>query len=112
MNAIATLHKRAPLRQDPVDPALRSTIKEAAASLSLVKSVLVIDVGGTSVKVLAAGQTKGRSFPSGTTLTPKLMVSGVKTLTADWTHDVISIGYPGPVLRGRPISEPYNLGRG
>src|SRR3954447_23445984 len=112
MNVTATPHKRAPMRQDPVDPAPRSTIEEAATSLSLVKSVLVIDVGGTSVKVLATGQTKRRSFRSGSTLTPQLMVSGVKTLTADWTYDVISIGYPGPVLRGRPISEPYNLGRG
>jgi polyphosphate glucokinase len=112
MNVIATPDKRAPMRQDPADTPPLSTSKEAATSLSLAKSVLVIDVGGTSVKVLATGQTKSRSFRSGTTLTPQLMVSGVKTLTADWTYDVISVGYPGPVLRGRPISDPYNLGRG
>jgi polyphosphate glucokinase len=40
------------------------------------------------------------------------MVSGVKKLARDWTYDVVSIGYPGPVLHGRPIAEPYNLGRG
>jgi polyphosphate glucokinase len=40
------------------------------------------------------------------------MVSGVKKLAADWTYDVVSIGYPSPVLRGRVIAEPYNLGRG
>jgi len=40
------------------------------------------------------------------------MVSGVKRLAADWTYDAVSIGYPGPVLHGRPIAEPYNLGRG
>jgi len=40
------------------------------------------------------------------------MVSGVKKLAADWTYDVVSIGYPGPVLHGRVIAEPYNLGRG
>ena len=40
------------------------------------------------------------------------MVSGVKRLAADWTYDSVSIGYPGPVLHGRPIAEPYNLGRG
>jgi polyphosphate glucokinase len=75
-------------------------------------SVLVIDVGGTTVKILATGHTESRSFRSGPTLTPKQMVSGVKKLAADWTYDVVSIGYPGPVLGGRPIAEPYNLGRG
>jgi polyphosphate glucokinase len=76
------------------------------------KKVLVVDVGGTSVKILATGQTERRSFPSGPTLTPRRMVSGVKKLARGWTYDVVSIGYPGPVLRGRPIAEPYNLGRG
>jgi polyphosphate glucokinase len=74
--------------------------------------VLVIDVGGTSVKILASGQSEHRSFPSGPELTPKQMVSGVKKLAAGWTYDAISIGCPTPVLRGRPIAEPYNLGRG
>src|SRR5213080_3369971 len=75
-------------------------------------NVLVIDIGGTHVKVLATGQAQPREFPSGPTLTPKYMVSGVKKLTADWKYDVISIGYPGPVLRDRPVSEPWNLGKG
>jgi polyphosphate glucokinase len=74
--------------------------------------VLVIDIGGTSVKILATGQDEHRSFPSGPTLTPRQMVSGVKKLARGWSYDVISIGYPGPVLHGRPIAEPYNLGRG
>jgi polyphosphate glucokinase len=74
--------------------------------------VLVVDVGGTSVKILASGQNEHRSFPSGPTLTPRRMVSGVKKLAWDWTYAVVSIGYPGPVLHGRPIVEPHNLGRG
>ena len=74
--------------------------------------VLVVDVGGTSVKVLATGQRKSRSFRSGPTLTPQRMVSRVKKLVADWAYDVVSIGYPGPVLHGRPIAEPHNLGHG
>ena len=74
--------------------------------------VLVIDVGGTAVKILATGQTKNRSFLSGPTLTPGRMVSKVKKLAADWTYDTVSIGYPGPVLHARPIAEPHNLGRG
>jgi polyphosphate glucokinase len=74
--------------------------------------VLVVDVGGTSVKILATGQDERRSFPSGPTLTPRRMVSGVKKLARGWSYDAIAIGYPGPVLHGRPIAEPYNLGRG
>ena len=75
-------------------------------------NVLVIDVGGTHVKVLATGQDAHREFDSGPTLTPKRMVSEVRKLVADWKYDVISIGYPGPVLRGQPFSEPWNLGKG
>jgi polyphosphate glucokinase len=77
-----------------------------------IKNVLVVDVGGTSVKILATGQTERRSFPSGPTLTPRRMVSEVKKLARGWTYDVVSIGYPGPVLHGRPMAEPYHLGRG
>jgi polyphosphate glucokinase len=83
-----------------------------AAKTSSVRNVLVVDVGGTSVKILATGQKVHRSFPSGPKLTPRQMVSGVKKLARDWSYDVVSIGYPGPVLRGRPIAEPHNLGRG
>jgi len=75
-------------------------------------NVLVIDIGGSNVKMLTTGQTEPRKFPSGPTLTPRLMVAGVKKTTADWKYEVISIGYPGPVLRGRPVVEPYNLGKG
>jgi polyphosphate glucokinase len=76
------------------------------------RRVLVIDVGGTSIKILATGQDEHRSFPSGPKLTPEQMVSGVKELARGWSYDAVSIGYPGPVLHGRPIAEPYNLGRG
>jgi len=82
------------------------------AGVSLTPRVLVVDVGGTSVKILATGQNEHRSFPSGPTLTPRKMVSGVKKLALGWSYDAVSIGYPGPVLHGRPIAEPYNLGRG
>jgi polyphosphate glucokinase len=76
------------------------------------KRVLVIDIGGTHVKVLASGQDAEREFVSGPTLTPKRMLAKVRQLVADWKYDVISIGYPGPVLRNRPIIEPWNLGKG
>lgn len=74
--------------------------------------VLVVDVGGTHIKVLATGQTEPREFPSGPTMTPKPMISGIKRLTADWKYDVVSMGYPGPVLRNRPVADPHNLGAG
>jgi len=74
--------------------------------------VLVIDVGGTHVKILATGQRSARQFPSGPTLTATQMAQGVKALAADWKYDVIAIGYPGPVLRDRPVAEPHNLGHG
>ncbi len=79
---------------------------------TVAKKVLVIDVGGTNVKILATGQKQRLEFASGPTMTAKQMVAGVKRLTADWAYDVVSIGYPGKVLQGRPFAEPANLGRG
>src|SRR2546422_11327719 len=75
-------------------------------------NVLTIDIGGTSIKILATGEKEPRKFPAGTAMTPRKMVAGVKKLAKVWNYDVVSIGYPGPVLCGRPVSEPHNLGRG
>src|SRR2546425_3525286 len=74
--------------------------------------VLVVDIGGTHVKVLATGEKSPREFPSGPTLTAAQMVHGVKAVAAEWTYDAVSIGYPGPVLHGRPVAEPRHLGPG
>lgn len=76
------------------------------------RKVLTVDVGGTSVKILATGQTESRRFPSGKGLTPSKMVAEVKRLAKDWEYDVASIGHPGPVRGGRPVAEPHNLARG
>src|SRR5512134_2791412 len=75
-------------------------------------NVLVIDIGGNSVKILISGETEPRKFPSGPKLTPRQMVSGVLKLTEDWKYSAVSIGFPGRVREGRPVSEPFNLGRG
>jgi polyphosphate glucokinase len=75
-------------------------------------NVLVVDVGGTNVKILVTGQETPRKFPSGPTLTPQDMVAGVLKAAEDWNFEAVSIGYPGPILRGRPVAEPANLGRG
>jgi predicted NBD/HSP70 family sugar kinase len=76
------------------------------------KRILVVDVGGTRVKLLATGKTSKRTMDSGPRLTPRAMVAGVKKLTADWEYDVVSLGVPAPVVRGRVVAEPVNLGRG
>ena len=74
--------------------------------------VLVMDVGGTHVKVLATGQKQPRTVPSGPGMTAAEMARKVKRLVADWNYDVLAIGYPGPVVHGRPLREPVNLNGG
>jgi polyphosphate glucokinase len=74
--------------------------------------VLVIDVGGAHVKILATGQVRRREFVSGPTLRPEKMVNEVLKAAQGWEYDVVSIGYPGPVLRDKPVAEPHNLGVG
>jgi polyphosphate glucokinase len=76
------------------------------------KKILVIDVGGTHVKVLATGQCEEIEIPSGPTMTAKRMVRDVKRATKDWKYNVVSIGYPGAVIDGKILHEPYNLGSG
>ncbi|HXT17360.1 MAG TPA: hypothetical protein VN706_17100 [Gemmatimonadaceae bacterium] len=73
---------------------------------------LVIDVGGTHVKLLATGKRSRRMFDSGPTLTPARMVEQVLAATEDWEYDRISIGFPAPVRDNHPVDEPWNLGRG
>jgi len=75
-------------------------------------NILAIDVGGTHVKVLATGRRKPLEIPSGPKMTAKEMVRKVREGTTGWRYDGVSIGYPGPVLHGKPLSEPSNLGGG
>lgn len=75
-------------------------------------NVLVIDIGGSRVKMLATGFTKHLEFRSGPTLTAKRMISSVKKRVRDWPYDVVTIGYPGLVVHGQAICEPYNLASG
>lgn len=76
------------------------------------KKILVLDVGGTHVKVHAPGTDKVVKIDSGPTMTATKMVQAVKAATAKWHYDAISIGYPGPVKNNRPVVEPHNLGGG
>ena len=75
-------------------------------------NVLAVDVGGTHVKILATGQEEKREFVSGPTLTAEEMVRQVKELAGDWKYEAVSIGYPGPVLHGKPVAVGDNLGPG
>jgi polyphosphate glucokinase len=75
-------------------------------------NILVCDIGGTTVKILATGHEQPRSFPSGPTLTAAQMAARALELAGDWQFDLVSIGYPGFVVRGRPIAEPHNLAPG
>jgi polyphosphate glucokinase len=74
--------------------------------------ILVIDIGGTNIKVLVTGMKQPIQIPSGPTLTPAAMIRAVKKATRNNAYDVVSIGFPGPVVHGKPLSEPHNLGRG
>ena len=75
-------------------------------------NVLAIDIGGTSVKLLVSGQEQPRQFASGPSMSPQQMADGAKRIAADWRYDVVSIGYPGAVLGGRIVHEPWNLAPG
>ena len=79
---------------------------------SKAKIILAIDVGGSHVKVMTSRGRSKRAFDSGPDLSARAMVRQVKALTKDWSYDVISIGYPGVVVRDRVVKEPRNLGRG
>jgi polyphosphate glucokinase len=74
--------------------------------------ILSIDVGGSHVKVMTDKERIKREFESGPGLTAKAMVKKVEELVQDWSYDVVSVGYPGVVVRDRPSVEPVNLGRG
>lgn len=76
------------------------------------RTILAVDVGGSHIKLMTNTTRLKREFVSGPNLTARSMVEKVKQITKDWTFDVISIGYPGPVVRDRPTTQPYNLGRG
>ena len=76
------------------------------------RDVLVVDVGGTNIKVLTLGHPTPRKIPSGPSYTPRALVADVKKATAGWRYAAISVGLPGVVAKGRLVAEPPNLGRG
>ena len=75
-------------------------------------NILVVDIGGTNVKVWKTGEADKHKVPSGKGFTPEQLVERVREASQDWTFDRVSIGYPGQVRNGRPVENPYNLGPG
>ena len=107
-----------PARAPRIPKAFILYVKALAAPLTVdtmpegTLKVLTIDIGGTHVKILATGQREPRKFASGSKMTPRQMVAGVKELARDWKYDVVSIGYPGAVAHNQPVAEPHNLAKG
>lgn len=75
-------------------------------------NILAIDVGGTHIKALATGRKKPLEIRSGPKMTAREMVRKIRRATTDWRFAAVSIGYPGPVLHGKAVSEPRHLGNG
>jgi polyphosphate glucokinase len=76
------------------------------------QNILVVDIGGTHVKLLASGQETRRKFVSGPTLKPSVAVRKILEMTEDWQFDAVAIGYPAFVFRGKAVCEPANLAGG
>ena len=89
-----------------------STRSSKGASATHVKKVLIIDIGGTHVKVASTDNIVPVKIVSGPTMTAEQMAKDVLTATKDWEYDYISIGFPGPVTHDHPLAEPHNLGTG
>jgi predicted NBD/HSP70 family sugar kinase len=76
------------------------------------RDILVIDVGGSHIKMLATGHRQRLKIESGPKMTAEAMVHAVQQATRGWDYSMVSIGYPGPVLHGKPVAEPHHLGEG
>src|SRR5271163_4189466 len=86
---------------------ITESMKQTTAKRTSRKTILAVDVGGTHVKVMTNKGRTRREFASGPHLSAKAMVKTIKALTTDWSYDVVSVGYPGPVVHDRPLAEPH-----
>ncbi len=87
-------------------------VKRANGAGDTPSNVLVLDIGGSKVKMLATGHAEPRKIASGPELTPERMVKAVLNACKDWSFEAVSIGYPGLAGAQGPRSEPGNLGPG
>jgi polyphosphate glucokinase len=74
--------------------------------------ILIVDVGGTNVKLKLSDGDEVRKYPSGPDMHPQQMVDGVRELTRNWQYDAVTVGYPGVVSKSGIIKDPVNLGIG
>lgn len=102
----SSAHVRSPFFHDSV-PSKRRALPDRPPA-----KILVVDVGGSHIKLLTTGRRAPRKVPSGPTLTPRVMVRDTLAAVEGWEFDAVSIGYPGPVADNRPLKDPINLGKG
>jgi hypothetical protein len=76
------------------------------------KKILVVDVGGSNVKMMISLEDKRRKFPSGPKLTPEDAVEQIKQATKDWEFEAVAVGFPAPVIKGKIADDPKHLGKG
>ena len=76
------------------------------------KKILVVDVGGSNIKMMISQEEKRRKFPSGPKLTPGEAVAQILKESEDWSFEAISIGFPAPVRDGKIVKDPKHLGKG
>src|SRR5262245_1564261 len=76
------------------------------------RKVLVLDVGGTNLKLLITGEKEPTKVPSGPRFTPRALVAAVKKVTVGKSFDVVTIGFPAAIVDGKISAEPANLGKG
>ena len=78
----------------------------------MTKNILVIDVGGSHVKLMISQRVKRKKFESGPEMGPRKFVTETKKLVKDWKYRAIAIGFPAPIKNGKIAAEPKNLGKG
>jgi predicted NBD/HSP70 family sugar kinase len=106
---MATTRKATPKKAAPEEAASEAPTSDAAPTKP---NILVLDVGGTNLKLIDSNHAEPVKIPSGLTMTAQLMVQETINATQGWDYTGISIGYPGPVSRGKLLAEPHNLGPG
>src|SRR5262249_53757102 len=110
VSALQLARRRRVLRPSAIGDAL--SVRRARRSAGWLMKILVIDVGGTHIKILASGHRTAIKIPSGSTMTAKMMVRLVRKSIDGWKYSHVSIGYPGVVMHGKPAIDPRNLAPG
>jgi polyphosphate glucokinase len=76
------------------------------------QKILVVDAGGSNIKLMVSGSEERIKFESGPRFTPRALMAGIRKVAGDWDYEAVSLGLPTPIVRDLPAREPNNLGRG